>query len=40
MEQYHHKINADITQIRQESSDFYEEHRLTETVQGQRKGLA
>ena len=40
MEKYHHKVNADITQIRQESGNLYEEHGPTGTIQGQRKGLA
>ena len=33
MAQYHHKVNADIAQIRPQSSDLYED-RLTGTVQG------
>lgn len=40
LEKYHHKVNADITQIRQKSSNLYKEHGPTGTVQGQRKRLA
>lgn len=40
IEKYHHKVNADITQIHQERNNLYEKHGPTGIVQGQKKGLA
>lgn len=37
MEQYYHETNTDNTQIRQRGRDFYEDNRLTDTIQGHKK---